>query len=446
MSEEEPCVKCLSVNLQSGSGVNKPMKLKCGHLMCRKCINEHQQAGGTSKTLSCPRKNCGRPLPDPHAPVGQGDGQPDILARPRQKPSSCWYDNAVLRRTSPSIKPKPLLSPRSPTDMSESEDEQREREDAWHQQQAHRLPSPDYVQCDRKLDLVSELEESNRSSQSSDHIYLTMSLNSSTLSASPSPSPQCSACYEEATTYCTDCSNSYCAYCTTRHNSVATSHLFNGHDIRPILPERQHNQSINSDCGLHPGKLLEYYCDTCMVALCSTCVVQHEGSHVIVTLNEELCAQKMSDLATRLDTGAAEAHARLNRVRQKKAIVNEHYEATLSAVLAKVEQINTWVGNIQSAAVEFLEKERSATLKRLQDIEKELQSHMTTVTDVQDSAEHVQLTDTAKRLMAMTHLAQCVAQTPSVPEITLHKFVPSELDETNFVNLCFGTFIVQRKL
>lgn len=330
--------------------------------------------------------------------------------------------------------------------MSESEDEQHEREDTWHQQQAHHLPSPDYVQCDRKVGLVSELEESNRSSQSSDHIYLSMTRNSSTSSASLSPLPQCSACYEKATTHCIDCSNSYCVYCTARHNSVTTLHLFNGHDIRPILPGRRHSQSINSDCGLHPGKLLEYYCDTCMVALCSTCVVQHEDGHVIVTLNEELYAKKMSDLATRLEAGAAEAHARLNRVRQKKAKVNEHYETTLSAVLAKVEQINTWVGNIQNAALEYLEKERSATLKGLQDIEKELQSHMITVTDVQDSAEHVQLTDTAKRLMAVTHHAQCVAQTPSIPEITLHKFVPSELDETNFVNLCFGSFIAQRKL
>ena len=110
----------------------------------------------------------------------------------------------------------------------------------------------------------------------------------------------CGTCENQAAKfYCNTCREALCATCKTHHLRSRGSKYC---DIVPYAQKLNPNYLANLLCHTHSTDAAEYWCDTCDVPICGSCITeeQHRGHHfskitVVLSRRRDLMREDMKD-------------------------------------------------------------------------------------------------------------------------------------------------------
>ena len=106
----------------------------------------------------------------------------------------------------------------------------------------------------------------------------------------PCGNKKCRSTGSPSTVFCTDCDTFMCERCYNAHEMIS---IFDKHTVKTLeeIPTQnatnlQSSKSTTpSTCPQHNGKVLKYCCEQCDVLMCQACTVNHKSSHVPVFLD-----------------------------------------------------------------------------------------------------------------------------------------------------------------
>ena len=93
---------------------------------------------------------------------------------------------------------------------------------------------------------------------------------------------KCQTSSKIACSYCRDCGEFICEACTGIHNEWED---LKTHEVIPLIGFEEKVKQLNTlrkvpmRCSLHPGKVLELFCETCMELICHNCTVKKHKDH-----------------------------------------------------------------------------------------------------------------------------------------------------------------------
>ncbi len=406
MPPNHSCIACL----QPLFSIKKATRLKCHHYICPECVPQCQMSVGSTK-VSCPWRTCQQ-----GDKVGRKPYQPDLLPA---------YDNNVslLNNSSSELFPETSTS----SDMLSSPS------------------SPDQIPKVFQIEAPFNNRLTNNKNISS-LPSITRNLSALNLNQSPKYCKFCSSNEKNiGVAFCKDCNDYFCVDCTTLHNQKS---VFQSHDIK-YISEKNEMKLSGSKCSKHAGKTAEFYCDNCTVILCTTCVMEHDNNHTLVSLDEaaQLSNVKLRQVEKRIEQHTADIERRLERIDEKSKVTNEHYNLMLQAISEKMTELTAACDRWQLAAVKFVEEERLKTLAQLASIQHELEQSYHNVLETMNSYKSRPLADIADRIAMIDQLKSIdltIDNTLQEPEIILQQYVPNNMDEIDFADFCIGRFVVKR--
>ena len=93
---------------------------------------------------------------------------------------------------------------------------------------------------------------------------------------------KCTSSTKVACSYCLDCGEFICQVCTGVHSEWGS---LKAHEVIPLsgfeekVKELKALRKVTLKCQLHPGKVLELFCETCMELICHNCIVKKHKDH-----------------------------------------------------------------------------------------------------------------------------------------------------------------------
>ena len=188
-------------------------------------------------------------------------------------------------------------------------------------------------------------------------------------------SPPCDVCsldaggniktHSVAIRFCEDCRNHLCTSCSEKHASAA---VFARHRV---LELGEGGKASDILCSKHPGKSLQYLCNTCPSVVCSVCVTtQHGQGHdvkEIVNIVESNRGEikKLLTCIDRMSEG----------IDSKDALIEEMVMKTKEVFWAVAKQIGDHadacrkeIEESENALLRFVEEKKSNSVKTIRDV------------------------------------------------------------------------------
>ena len=112
------------------------------------------------------------------------------------------------------------------------------------------------------------------------------------------PPPPCDSCSEDTSVaYCTECRDLLCKQCWNAHKKLRLSHthssftLDEGHTmsrdkLSKVIPSFTHT------CQDHSDQQLKYYCQQCIIPVCSECTVINHKDHPVIEVGKQVDSNK----------------------------------------------------------------------------------------------------------------------------------------------------------
>ena len=180
------------------------------------------------------------------------------------------------------------------------------------------------------------------------------------------------------TVFCPDCAEFYCETCATYHKTFVATR---DHVLRPAADVEGSTalavkaQERNLKCGEHPDKLLNFYCDTCNVLICTTCFLLTHKQHKcrdLKVVGEEY-QKKLEELIY-----VAEVHVSTVRRQLEELKAYPHsIQRDTNKARQEVKQAANEIRDLATKREQYL-------LQEIQDVE---QKALTEVTSAQEDAE-----------------------------------------------------------
>ena len=115
---------------------------------------------------------------------------------------------------------------------------------------------------------------------------------------SSNPPPPCDSCSEDTSVaYCTECNEVICKKCWTNHQllSITRSHVIQSFEdfknmsrdeLTKVIPSFTHT------CQDHSDQQLKYYCQQCIIPVCSECTIINHKDHIVTEVSKQVDSNK----------------------------------------------------------------------------------------------------------------------------------------------------------
>ena len=165
----------------------------------------------------------------------------------------------------------------------------------------------------------------------------------------------CGSCdsKEQAEAYCHQCDAGLCSLCIKSHKIMRVLH---DHKVEALTNISTSLTSSLVYCTDHPGKVLEYYCNTCSSLICHECYMFEHKEHKYCRIQEAMKVEN-ADITNSLPS-LKKAHS---AVSQSKAKV----ESVMLSITNRREAIKGHINDIFQSIIAALEKRHQKLLKEV---------------------------------------------------------------------------------
>ena len=117
----------------------------------------------------------------------------------------------------------------------------------------------------------------------------------------------CTSSLDVQATYCMECHGIICASCRELHKKLK---VFDNHEIHSFNDDKEYRT-----CKKHDSKVLEFYCESHKLALCSTCAVsEHRGCDDVTEIKDDIVKETVLVKAKELNDRLASINTSTNKI------------------------------------------------------------------------------------------------------------------------------------
>ena len=112
------------------------------------------------------------------------------------------------------------------------------------------------------------------------------------------PPPPCDSCSEDTSVaYCTECTDFLCKQCWDAHQRVRSSRTHSSFTLEDVRAMSRDNltkliPSFTHTCQDHTGQQLKYYCQQCIIPVCSECTIINHKDHPVTEVSKQVDSNK----------------------------------------------------------------------------------------------------------------------------------------------------------
>ena len=112
------------------------------------------------------------------------------------------------------------------------------------------------------------------------------------------PPPPCDSCSEDISiAYCTECTDFLCKQCWNAHQRVRSSRAHSSFTLEEAHAMSQDKlikliPSFTSTCQDHSDQQLKYYCQQCIIPVCSECIIINHKDHPVTEVSKQVDINK----------------------------------------------------------------------------------------------------------------------------------------------------------
>ena len=184
---------------------------------------------------------------------------------------------------------------------------------------------------------------------------------------------KCNICDAAAAKFhCNSCGDDLCPTCKTHHlKSKGSRH----HHVVPYAQKLDPNYLAGLSCHIHPNNAPEFWCETCDVPICVTCITDKHKSHACSNLTTMLSEKRdnmVEEMKTLRDKFVIEWEGVLKQVQENTAGYLEVIEKTEKDLVTRAKQMHKQVDVILTKNQQSLQQMKATGLAKLQEQEKYL--------------------------------------------------------------------------
>ena len=250
----------------------------------------------------------------------------------------------------------------------------------------------------------------------------------------------CGICENQAAKfYCNTCGNALCATCKTHHLRRQGSKYC---DIVPYAQKLNPKYLANLLCHTHNTDAAEYWCDTCDVPICGSCITeeQHRGHHfskitVILSRRRDLMRE---DMKTLRDNTVVEWEKVLKQAQEITADFISDIDDVDKELDMRAQDIHREVKVILAQSRQNLQQMKSSCLSKLYNQEIYISDRLQRMKDdVRRCEEQLKDGDQDALLKYKQGSVQCNEEPPTLETASVPSFTKGEND-TNILLKMFG--------
>ena len=183
----------------------------------------------------------------------------------------------------------------------------------------------------------------------------------------------CDICENPAAKFhCNTCGDTLCATCKIHHlKSKGSRH----HIIVPYAQKLDPKLIAELFCNTHKENTAEYWCETCCVQVCLSCITKEHKGHEISNMASKLSEQRdamVKELKMLRDTTVVEWEDALKQAQDTTKSLIDNFKKIDKELVARADEIHQKVNAILSKRRKTLQQMMSLQLSKLQEREKYL--------------------------------------------------------------------------
>ena len=170
--------------------------------------------------------------------------------------------------------------------------------------------------------------------------------------------------------HCNTCSDALCPTCKTHHRkSKGTRH----HVVVPYAEKLDPKYLVGLLCHTHGTDAAEYWCDTCDVPICSSCITEkhkgHEFSKITVMLSKKR-DEMLEEMKALRDVTVVEWEEVLQQAKTITADFLSDIDQIEKELQERAKEMHEQVENVLSQSRQVLHQMKKTSLQKLQEQEK----------------------------------------------------------------------------
>ena len=250
----------------------------------------------------------------------------------------------------------------------------------------------------------------------------------------------CDICTKAAVKYhCNTCGDALCPTCKEYHlRSKGTRH----HQIVPYAQKLNPKHLIGLSCHNHPNNTPEFWCETCGVPICISCITDKHNGHKFSNITTKLSQRRdkmVEEMKNLRDNTVAEWEGVLKQAQGITAGYLDDIEKVDKDLVARAEQMHKQVEEILSKSQSTLQQMKVAGLAKLQDQEKYLADRLEQLKDnLRMYEDKLQEADANVLLQFEESTTQSADKPRPLETESVPIFTPGQ-DDTKSMECIFGT-------
>ena len=257
----------------------------------------------------------------------------------------------------------------------------------------------------------------------------------------------CDICVKAAVKYhCNTCGDALCTTCKEYHlRSKGSRH----HQIVPYAQKLNPKYLIGLSCHNHPNNAPEFWCETCGVPICVSCITdKHKGHQIcnITTMLSEKRDKMVEEMKNLRDNTVVEWETVLKQAQEIIAGYLADIENVDKDLVARAKQMHKQVDDILSKSQKTLQEMKVVSLAKLQDQEKYLAEKLERLKqDVQNYEDKLQEADANVLLQFEESTMRSTDKPKPLARELVPLFTPGQ-DDIKSMECMFGNVIANHDI
>ena len=239
--------------------------------------------------------------------------------------------------------------------------------------------------------------------------------------------------------HCNTCGDALCPTCKEYHlRSKGTRH----HQIVPYAQKLNPKHLIGLSCHNHPNNAPEFWCKTCGVPICVSCITDKHNGHKFSNITSKLSEKRdkmVEEMKNLRDNTVVEWEGVLKQAQGITAGYLVDIEKVDKDLVARAKEMHKLVDDILSHSQSALQEMKVTGLEKLQEQEKYLADRLEQLKeDVRRYEDKLQEADANVLLQFEKSTTQNVDKPRPLETVSISVFTPGQ-DDTKSLQRMFGT-------
>ena len=238
--------------------------------------------------------------------------------------------------------------------------------------------------------------------------------------------------------YCNTCGDTLCPFCKTYHLKSKASKQ---HVVVPYAQKLDPKYLAGLLCSMHGTDAAEYWCDTCDVPICGSCVTEKHKGHQLSKITVMLSKKRdemLEEMKVLRDVTVVEWEEVLQQAKTITTDFLSDIDKIEKELQERAKEMHEQVENILSQSRRVLQEMKNSSLPMLQKQEKFLTERLQKLKqDVERCEDQLKSADQNALLQFQPGTIECKVKPPILETATVPSFTKGR-DDTNAMQEMFG--------